>query len=44
MTNMKSDEFSQELLEFMKETIVADNYRDLASRILKATAIKRIEY
>lgn len=34
------DKYSNELLELMQETIVADNYRDLAARILKATASK----
>ena len=31
---------SEDLFEFMRETIAADNYRDLAARILKATASK----
>ena len=37
---MKENIFSNDLLEFMRETIAADNYRDLAARILKAAASK----
>jgi hypothetical protein len=35
---MEGDTYGNEILEFMQETIAADNYRDLAARILKATA------
>lgn len=37
---MSKKVFDNYLLEFMKETIVADNYRDLATRILKLFAEK----
>ena len=37
---MSSKAFDDYLLEFMKEIIVADNYRDLAARILKLSAQK----
>lgn len=37
---MSKEKFDNYLLEFMKETIIADNYRDLATRILKLFAEK----
>lgn len=37
---MNDDNLGDDFLEFMRETIAADNYRDLAARILNATALR----
>ncbi|WP_320041228.1 GAF domain-containing protein [uncultured Desulfobacter sp.] len=35
---MEKNEYDNDLVDFMQETIAADNYRDLAARVLKSTA------